>query len=194
MFSDEVFYDKWNEILEGDNIFIDEIEENFDELELENVGAISSTNYIKWVQRSLNRLLNKKLVVNGKKSFFYREAVKQFNKNFLGARSPRSQVNRKTQNELIKANQMDTIYMFWVQDALRRTGASDIVRTGVKDKSTKIYIQGFQAYRGLMDDGYVGAKTETALIKQSGSLSSWRDNSSFKTKNYKKTSRGNIFK
>ena len=136
---------------------------------MESIGAISDIDYIKWVQRSLNRILGLKLLVNGKPSTSYRDAVWWFNKEYVKTKKTDDRVDELTQNAIILLNEKNRAYMLWVQKALRKTGA-ELAPTGVKDKSTRTYLHLFQVYSELKEDAFVGAKTETALIKASGIL------------------------
>ena len=60
-------------------------------------------------------------------------------------------------------------YVKWAQTALEKSGASaGGMTTGVMDSGTKTALRSFQAYEGINDDGWIGARTETALILRSG--------------------------
>lgn len=136
----------------------------FDEALGDSVSQISAEDYIKWVQRTLNRLYDVGLVTNGKISSKYRDALKRFNLDYLGRLY--NDVDSKAQNVMIMLNEQNRAYMAWVQGLLLRTGASsELAQTGKKDKITTRYVKGFQAYQGLKDNGFIGAKTETALIR-----------------------------
>jgi len=133
---------------------------------------IETADYIKWVQRSLNRILGIGLTVDGKASDKYRKAVREF-QSWLGFKLT-GQVNEETQNELIRANEQDRAYIAWVQNALNRLGAGlkidgDI---GSSASKTRKAIRGFQGKRtpDLCVDGFVGAKTELRLIEAGGGL------------------------
>jgi hypothetical protein len=130
---------------------------------------IDPVNYIKWVQRSLNRILKSGLTVDGKVSDKYRNAVRQFQQG--RGINPTGQVNEKTQDKLIKANEADVTYMTWVQQALNKHGAG-LLPDGKTGTQTKNAIKAFQNGRvpDLCVDGLVGAKTELRLIQAGGGL------------------------
>lgn len=138
-----------------------------------SVGTINARDYVKWVQRSLNRALKILLLVDGKVTKNYRNAVEQFNKKFVtkSLDAGIDEVGVVTQNAIILKNEKDTAYIEWVQEGLNITGAA-ITVSGKKSSGTKTAIKGFQAFHGLKDDGFVGAKTELALINELKSLKS----------------------
>ena len=128
---------------------------------------ISPTEYISWVQRSLNRILGVGLVTNGAITVDYRDAIEEFQFAYGLART--RDVASQDQNEIIKANHKTPEYVEWVQRALNKVGAgSGKPPNGIFSKDTKDGVLAFQSYMGLVDDGWVGAKTETELIRESG--------------------------
>lgn len=140
------------------------------QLDRESVGYISLKHYIQWVQRSLNRLLGASLICDGKTSKPYFDAVREF--QWSRGLTSTGVVDQKTQNALIKANEIDPVYVLWVQEELNVAGAGALVENGVKTYKTKLAIKTFQAYQSpdIKDDGFVGAKTELKLIKVRGRL------------------------
>jgi hypothetical protein len=129
--------------------------------------TITPQEYIAWVQRSFNRIFGDALVTNGGDTPEYRQTVRDF-KSAYGLGSS-AEVGVREQNTLIKANHLNWDYVTWAQTALQKIGASGSAPTGTMDSATKTAIRSFQAYEGLLvDDGWIGAKTETALIKKSG--------------------------
>lgn len=138
------------------------------ELELESVGTISGTDYIKWVQRSLNRRYKVDLPIDGKISGKYREAVRRFNLEYLGRDDDR--VDEQTQNQLISANEGIGDYGEWVIKALNKIGFGPLAVTREFDTPHVKAIKAFQASvkPKIKVDGYVGAKTELVLIEASG--------------------------
>jgi peptidoglycan hydrolase-like protein with peptidoglycan-binding domain len=137
------------------------------EMEFKSVGSISGSDYLKWVQGSLNRLVGAGLKVNGLDSATYRNYVKIF-QSMTGLK-PNGEVDAKTQNALIKANYKDRDYIKWVQRALIITGVGVNLRpSGIMDRKTINAIKSFQANQGLKADGWVGAKTETSLVRVAG--------------------------
>jgi peptidoglycan hydrolase-like protein with peptidoglycan-binding domain len=153
---------------EGYSEFEDEAE--FLELEAGSCrGAdIAASDYIRWVQRSLNRNVGSKLPVTGEVTDAYRQAVRQFQSQPQNKLDPTGDVDESTQNALIKANESDRNYMLWAQRALNTTGA-DLAPGGIKGSKTIVAIRAFQSARtpDLCVDGYVGAKTELRLIQES---------------------------
>ncbi|MBL8174592.1 MAG: peptidoglycan-binding protein [Bryobacterales bacterium] len=139
------------------------------------MSGISEVDYVCWVQRSLNRLINAQLPVNGEKSTGYVEKVKT-----LQAISPAlshycdpygvknkmwGKVDERTQNVIVEWNNTMFGYMGWVQTSLKTIGMHANMPTGVLDSDTLQSIRFFQKQKQLKIDGWVGAKTETALIK-----------------------------
>jgi len=139
-----------------------------DELERESVGTISDSNYIKWVQRSLNRLYNSDLAIDGTKSSKYKAMVRQFNNDYLYRDDDR--VDEQTQNELIYLNSADGDYVEWLGKAINKAGFGPVAIARVLDTPLVNAIKAFQGKQRpkIKADGYVGAKTELALIKASG--------------------------
>lgn len=134
-----------------------------------SVGTVSPTQYVAWVQRSLNRLLDAALVTDGAITSEYREQMKEF--QFAYGLAATGEVHPADQNELIKANHKTPEYVAWAQRALVKVGAGiGLASTGAVNKETTGAIFSFQAYQGLVDDGWIGAKTDTALIRESGTL------------------------
>jgi peptidoglycan hydrolase-like protein with peptidoglycan-binding domain len=144
--------------------------------------VVTGPDYIRWVQRSLNRVNIKRarsacLTTDGLVSQAYRAAVRRFQSS-VGL-TPNGQVNAQTQNALIKANERDFEYVLWVQTTLNdlRTGGffqGDAVPVdGTLGRRTRDAIRAFQ--RQLADgtilgspvsvsvDGVVGPKTEAVL-------------------------------
>lgn len=128
---------------------------------------IDSKNYIRWVQRSLNRNVGSSLPATGEISPEYRLAVMKF--QVAHGITPTGDIDEKTQNKLINTNESDPKYVMWVQRALN-TQRYGLVADGVMGSNqsrTKKAIRDFQQKRvpDLCVDGYVGAKTELRLIQ-----------------------------
>ena len=118
------------------------------------MSNISETDYVRWVQRSLNRLVNAQLTVDGYKSDDYRRGVKTlqmlsptlrhycdpngFKNNLWGS------VDQPTQDVIIEWNQTMFGYMTWVQKSLTKIGMYANFPTGVLDSSTVQSTQFFQ--------------------------------------------------
>jgi hypothetical protein len=144
------------------------------ELQHEGKFQISQVEYINWVKRSLNRLYGAKLVSDaaGSTTGEYRTLVERFQKeNGLKADG---EVNKATQDALIKANESNRGYMVWVHRALESDPVfSDPPLTtptsagSFKSNGMRLGIRSFQnrRKRDLAVDGFVGAKTESRLIQ-----------------------------
>jgi peptidoglycan hydrolase-like protein with peptidoglycan-binding domain len=129
--------------------------------------TLTSKQYIAWVQRSLNRLLGCALVTDGSDTSEYRDQVTEFKFAYVLGFS--AEVGVPEQDALIKANYLTPEYVAWAQTALNKVGASmGAPITGNMDSATRASVRSFQAYEGLLDDGWIGARTETALISRSG--------------------------
>jgi peptidoglycan hydrolase-like protein with peptidoglycan-binding domain len=131
---------------------------------------IDSADYIKWVQRSLNRILGSGLVVDGKPTKSYRDAVQQFQQKHR--LTVNGEVNRRTADKLILDNEANVDYVKWAQRALNTDGAAldPDGRIGSSSSKTKKAIRMYQTKRtpALCVDGFLGAKTELFLISESG--------------------------
>jgi murein L,D-transpeptidase YcbB/YkuD len=118
-----------------------------------------TSDYIRWVQRSLN-LRGDCVQVNGLDNPGYREAVKRFQNSIRGL-TDNGQIDARTQDALILSNQSKPIYIDWIQTALNHP------KTGKLDPNA---IRQFQEVAHFMDsnvkvDGVVGPKTEAAIVR-----------------------------
>lgn len=136
-------------------------------------GNISSSDYLKWAKRSLNRILKIRLPINGTKTSQYRQAIAQLQKKLNYPAT--GEINQKLQNALIVRNEEDADYLVWVQRMLNKVVKAALEIDGVKGKNTKAAIRAFQRqYDGQLKglklgaDGFIGAKTELALILTGG--------------------------
>jgi peptidoglycan hydrolase-like protein with peptidoglycan-binding domain len=114
--------------------------------------------YIKWVQRSLN-LRGECLQVDGLESPAYRAAVKRF-QNKVGL-SDTGKIDARTQDALILSNQRNPFYISWVQTALNHPKTARL---------DPVAIRQFQEVAHFLDpnikvDGVVGPKTEAAIVR-----------------------------
>lgn len=126
--------------------------------------VLTHDDYLGWVKRSLNRLLGASLPDDGTDTTEYRDWVEEFQFAYMIS-SPKREVDEGTQNALIKANHRDPIYVDWVNEALTKVGAGKALNIdGIWDPASKKALLAFQAEEGLSKDGWVGARTETALI------------------------------
>jgi hypothetical protein len=140
------------------------------EIERESVGTISESDYIKWVQRSLNRLYGLHIPTDGKITGAYRTAVRRFNREYLGR--DYADVDERTQNQLIFANEGQKSYVMWVIRRLNQLGLGPLPVTETYTPAVVSAIKGFQRRPevALKPDGFVGPKTELALIKATGMI------------------------
>lgn len=136
------------------------------------------TQYICWVQRSLIRNSCPDLKVDGNASSpAYRDAVKRFRiENGITKRGEEHKpgndsVDEPTQDQMIRLNHSDPYYTEWVQSALINKG---LLKPGVNRAEPMMELPGsltrqalrvFQKASGLKVDGWVGSKTELALMK-----------------------------
>jgi hypothetical protein len=139
------------------------------------IVSITSADYIAWVQRSLNRIFHSAIITDGLiprgsiAETYYRQLVTEF--NFTRGFGETSEVGSPQQDALIKTNYKTPEYVRWIQFVLVRVGTTfNHPVTGTMDNATRDLIRSFQAYCGLKDDGWVGAKTETALIRKTGGI------------------------
>jgi peptidoglycan hydrolase-like protein with peptidoglycan-binding domain len=137
-----------------------------DEIEQGSVGSISATDYIKWVQRSLNRLYGSHVHTDGKLSSAYRAAVRKFNREYLWR--DYDDVDEQTQNQLVLVNERNRDYVQWLIRALNQVGRGPLPFTETYTSAVRNAIKTFQRRVGLRVDGCVGSKTELALIKATG--------------------------
>lgn len=130
--------------------------------------------YVRWVQRSLNRLLEISLAVEGNdQSEPYRSAVGEFNRLFL--HRDFEGVDEQAQNALIQANECDSRYLTWVQRALNRafgiTSSAGVESAAAPNhpamtNAVRQLVRSFQRTEaGVQVDGFVGFRTELALTR-----------------------------
>src|SRR5262245_46215044 len=109
---------------------------------------VTKQQYIAWAQRSVNRLLGSALVTDGSDTDAYHDQVKEF--RFTYALGESGDVDRPTQDALIKANYLTPEYVSWAQKAFDRVGAAmGHSPDGTMDKETKDAIFSFQSYTDL---------------------------------------------
>jgi len=140
------------------------------ETEQESVGTISSSDYLKWAQRSLNRRYGLRIPTNGTDSGAYRDALRRFNREYSGR--DYADVDEETQNNLIFVNEAPGPYVAWVVQALNAAGFGPIPTTNAYTPAILEALKDFQSSRkpALKVDSFVGSKTELALIQASGLL------------------------
>jgi peptidoglycan hydrolase-like protein with peptidoglycan-binding domain len=144
--------------------------------------VVTGPDYIAWVQRSLNRVNAKRsrsacLTVDGLDSPAYRAAIRRFQSS--AGFTANGQINRRTQDALIKANERDLEYALWVQGTLNdlRTGGffsgAAAPVDGSLRQATRNVIRAFQQQLVggtvlgspvfVAIDGVVGPKTEGVM-------------------------------
>ena len=162
-----------------DDWLTDELDEAIDDILLFEASSlnlatgfdvITPTEYVAWVQRSLNRLYGSSLVTDGRKTASYRKLVRKFQADYVPPVT--GEVDSSTQNQIIKANESNRTYMAWVHKALECDSVfadpprkKPDSRGSYKSNGLKLGIKIFQKRQGLVRDGWVGSKTEIKLIK-----------------------------
>src|SRR5262245_465519 len=141
-------------------------ESGAEQTEQESVGTISSSDYLKWVQRSLNRLYGIRIPTDGKDSNAYRTALRKFNAEYSGR--DYSDVDERTQNDLISVNEAPGSYVAWVIRALNQAVQGPWFSSEIYTSAVRNAIKAFQRVVGLRADGFVGSKTELAIIRATG--------------------------
>ena len=139
-------------------------------------GDISASDYIRWVKGSLNRLMGTSLPDDATTTPEYRMWIMAFQTN--QKLTVNAQVDVATQNALIKCNQYQDDYVRWIQNALVisgegiGTGGKNLAVDGSWGPQTQEVVKDFQINheKGLKVDGVVGAKTETTLMKRTGTV------------------------
>ena len=140
------------------------------------MSGISDSNYIRWVKGSLNRLFGCQLPDNANTSPDYRMWVLVLQTNQKLAIT--SKVDRAEQDALIKLNRWIPEYIRWIQVGLNLSGegvgpgGKGLCTDGIWGENTEDSVKAFQInHEGkLVDDGWVGAKTETLLMARTGTI------------------------
>src|SRR5262245_23673892 len=139
------------------------------------MSGISKSEYIRWVKGSLNRLLGASLPDDGTNTPEYRMWLMSFQTN--QKLTVNAQVDLATQNALIKRNRVHDAYVRWVQNALLisgegiRVGGKAIAANGYWGSDTEQAVKDFQSkHEKMKGDGWVGAKTERALMLRTGTV------------------------
>lgn len=144
------------------------------DFEMKMIGGISERDYIRWVQFSLNMYFKKTgfhraLIEDGKDTIDFRNAVEFFNSTATG-RQKHSKIDEKTQDALIKANEHNSGYLYWLRTQLNKLGYAPLTVAYKSNEKPTSAIKAFQKiYDGsfglsLRQDGFVGAKTHLALL------------------------------
>jgi Putative peptidoglycan binding domain len=139
------------------------------------MSGVSKSEYIRWVKGTLNRLLGASLPDDGSNTPEYRMWLMSFQTN--QKLTVNAQVDLATQNALIKRNRVHDAYVRWVQNALLisgegiRVGGKAIVANGYWGSDTEQAVKDFQSkHENMKGDGWVGAKTERALMLRTGTV------------------------
>lgn len=121
---------------------------------------------IRWVQRSLNNTQGTNLVTDGLITAEYGKALRDFNVRYNGR--DYDDWDRRTQDDLIFSNEGNKKYIGWLTQALGRLGYGGFPPSEVITSMIVSAVRSFQSTSGLRVDGFVGPKTEFALINASG--------------------------
>lgn len=122
--------------------------------------------YIKWAQRTLNRINNAGLKVDGSANDDYRNELARF-KNEKKIKEPGltdKQIGSTCQSEMIRMNHFDFNYANWIRKVLPNAPSQENSYDVLPDAA----IRSFQNKEKLKVDGWVGYKTELRLIQISG--------------------------
>lgn len=148
----------------------------------------SSSEYIRWVQSSLNQIMSLRLAVDGVNGVQTRSAVRSFQQS--RGLTVDGIVGPQTEAAMVAAgappppgsgpspgkipvpgttpppgvSRSHPLYIAWVQASLNRVQGSNLVVDGIMGPKTRAAIITFQKSKGLVADGIVGPKTEAALI------------------------------
>lgn len=122
--------------------------------------------YIKWVQRTLNRVNNAGLNVDGSANDDYRNELARFKieKKIKEPGLTDKQIGGKCQSEMIRMNHFDLNYATWIRKVLPNAPPPENAYDVLPDAA----IRSFQGKENLKVDGWVGYKTELRLIQISG--------------------------
>lgn len=136
--------------------------------------SVTSSEYIRWVKASLNRVLGTALVDNAVDTLEYRYWIKEFQINqHLPADG---MVGKRTQDALMMRSRYVEDFVIWVKRCLNRSGEAEgrlPINNSWDDETTHVVkiFQGNEETRNgepLEDDGWVGVKTEWALYRRTG--------------------------
>lgn len=150
----------------------------FESLDYEAMaGSIPERDYLRWVQFSLNMYFKKSglrgpIAENGKDSVALRDALQLFNAKTTGRKKYRD-IDERTQNALILANEHNTGYLAWLRTQLDLLGLAGLTTRYTPTEKPTLAIKAFQRiWNGhpvvgfaLKIDGFVGAKTHLAILR-----------------------------
>ena len=131
-------------------------------------AGFDTIDYVKWAQRSLNRIMGRSVPVDGKEIGPWREALGDFKELFNIAEPglTKFQIGAKAQNELIRMSHLSKGYVAWLQAKLPGAGSPDgLDPAGKLQKAIRVFQQNNPP---LKVDGWVGHATEARLLKVYG--------------------------
>ena len=145
--------------------------------------------FMRWVQSSLNGILNLRLPVDGIMNVETRAAIRDFQHRenlfvdgILGPETRQALINARKQLSPIKGeyesleteitgenwesevDRHSPAYNRWVQQSLNRISGLTLAVDGIIGSQTRSAIRNFQQRSGLTPDGIVGTQTERALV------------------------------
>lgn len=126
---------------------------------------MANADYVRWVQRSLNRIMGATLVCDGAEVGPWRPLIANF-KTAFQVQEPGltdEQIGPKCQNQIVRLNDLTPEYCAWINECLGVAG--DPTGPGSTEARRKA-VMAFQNGRGTVD-GWVGAVTERALVDYS---------------------------
>lgn len=129
-------------------------------------AAFDKIDYLRWAQRSLNRIMGRSVPVDGREFGPWREALGDFKRGF-GIKDPGLtdfQIGANTQNQLIRLNHLSPDYVDWLAAKL----PGGVAKGPAGQTHLEKAIRAFQAQRQLKQDGWVGHATEAALVSRYG--------------------------
>ncbi len=136
--------------------------------------SVTSSEYIRWVKASLNRVLGTTLPDNAVDTLEYRYWIKEFqiNQHLPGD----GLVGKQTQDALMMRSRYNRDFVIWVQRCLNHSGEAEgkLPVSGFWTEDTTHILKVFQGNEEtrngepLEDDGWVGVKTEWALYRRTG--------------------------
>jgi len=147
--------------------------------------------YVRWVQNTLNQVMSLRLPVDGIMGPETRSAIRSFQQRqglpvdgivgpeterALGAAIDGQSPDAQTEFEAFdteladqewqsEVNRSSSDYIKWVQQSLNQIMGLRLAVDGISGTQTRSAIRSFQQQRGLAVDGIVGPQTEAALIK-----------------------------
>ncbi len=122
--------------------------------------SLAPADYIRWAQRSFNRILGQSEITDGNDVPVYRDLIEMFQRTEKLAVT--RQIHSVDQDRIVRLNHANQDYMQWVRATVRGLGV-------VEGADTQA-IKAFQKAVGLGSDGWFGARTETALIANSNTF------------------------